>query len=198
MLGLSKRRRVSISWDGAWDRARGRLSDWVMGALRRTVREQLDWAAGVALGYAVRYLVGGALFVVASTFLLLALREGLVALGLPPGSASLLLGATAALIGLLLIRARGRAPARKAHRPRGVAIKVARGVRTRRGRGPILDVHAAGEGWEVTRGRRGPRAGRYGTKAEAVRAARRAAAGRELDRVVVHRADGTVENGGRD
>jgi len=158
-------------------------------------RATLKWALGVSISY----LIAAALAIAALVFTLGAAADGLIAAGLPAFAADLILaaltGGTAFLFYMLgknkkLSTARKKDDSRARNVP-GLQIRI---VRSRSAPGTVLDVHPAEDrGWEVG-GRSGKHPRRtYPTKARAIRAARRAARKEKVRRVVVHRADGHIQ-----
>ncbi|HYE98745.1 MAG TPA: DUF2188 domain-containing protein [Planctomycetota bacterium] len=161
--------------------------------LRHVADDLVDKAA--ALG--IRVAAAGALFVAAVVFLLAGLKEGLVALGVPDWAASLGLAVLAGVAGWLALRrtpAGGGSPEEGRTSAPGLTVRIVREERTAPApEAPVIDVHRAEEGWEVSapRLRRGPEV--FRTKQEALRAARRVARRRGGGRIVVHRSDGSVQ-----
>ena len=175
-------------------RVLGAAASAVGGGLADRLRTVVDDVLEKAASLGLRAATAAALFVAAVVLLLTGIKEGLVALGVPDWAASLGLALAGGLGGWLVLRRKSAPPAETAESAPGLTLRIVREERrSRPPADPVVDVHPAKEGWEVSapRRRRGP--GTFRTKEEALRAARRATGGRAGGRIVVHRADGKVQ-----
>lgn len=167
------------------------------GAWVERLRRLADDLVEKAAAFGIRAAAAAALFVAAVVFLLAGVKEGLVALGVPDWAASLGLAVLAGLAGWLVLRrkpAGGEPDEEDRTSAPGFTVRIVREERTTPApEAPVIDVHRADEGWEVSapRLRRGPEV--FRTKREALRAARRVARRRGGGRIVVHRSDGSVQ-----
>lgn len=182
------------------EKARRSAREWIHAALEDTLRPALRWVAGVG----VSYLIAAGLALTAAVFLLSAASSGLVALGLPPWAAQLIMAVVAAAAAFVFYK-RGVARTLPEAEEEDVAfpsfkidiVKERPAPRAKRRRRPsssdVYDVHPADGGWELTSG--SPRRKRtFETKEEALAAARRSASKGRRGRVVVHGANGTIQD----
>lgn len=174
--------------------------------LQNVARESVRWL----LGMSVSYLIAAALAITTLALLLSAAVDGIVALGIPSWAAHLILAAVSGgLCFLFYLKGKNRSiedeseeegspypvPGLmvKIERPR-VRKAAPRRVRNRP-RKRTFDVHRAGDkGWEVSSSSRTYKRTIYGSKTQAVKAARKAAKAEGPSRVVVHRADGRIQD----
>ncbi len=172
---------------------------WIRGILEHTARPALRWG----LAMTTSYLIAAALTITAAAFLLSAVSNVFVELGVPPWAAQFILGLVAAVIGFIVYK-KGRKKRLQDQIDGEEAAEDSPGLRVRVVKAPrrgarrkeaIFDVHrrADSEGWEVTS--RSSRIRKpYDTKEDALKSARRLAAKAENGRLVVHRANGEIQD----
>lgn len=178
------------------ERARHSATAWIRAALDETLRPALRWAIGMGLSY----LIAAALAITAAVFFLSAAASGLVELGLPLWAAQLILAGVAAGFAFFFYKRAGARTLREEREEEedgspALEIKIEREPRPRRRRPSraVYDVHPRGDAWELTS--RSPRLKeRFDTKEQALAAARRRASKGRPGRVVVHGADGTIQD----
>lgn len=175
-------------------------------SLHAFVRYLVDWYKSLLIQVAV----GAALGLVAAVALGSAITQGLIALGVAPWLAPLLLGVAAGAGGYFLIQSAGarfRAePEPEEHRGSGgvldtvLQILLARAAapapqsppaRKRKRRRKIVDVHPRDDDWEVSESGSRRRKRTYRTQSRAVKAAK-AAARKASAEVVIHGEDGRI------
>lgn len=175
-----------------WDLVRTWLSETLKDTFEHAARPTLRWALSIARAY----LLAAALAVTTAVFILSSLVHVLIGVGVPPWAAHLMMAGAAALAAFLFYRGASRKSLSEEFEkdreeeeevePPSLRIRVTRG----RDKGTVYDVHPRGDGWEVSSGsKKKP----YATKESAVKGARRRAA-RNGGRVVIHGADGRIQN----